>query len=133
MLFCPNLVLSFNFDENLRCEQKHVHGTCTHTLTHAHTHIYTYAYSLTYLYTLVYGPSIEMFCLCLFHRCLKQLGNNHGSLVSILVPEFLSTHPFFMGKEPDVDDPACILGEREGGRGRGREREREREGGGRGD
>ena len=29
-------------------------------------------------------------------------------LVSTLVPEFLSTHPFFMGKEPDVDDPACI-------------------------
>ena len=42
-------------------------------------------------------------------KCLKQLGNNHGSLVSILVPELLSTHPFFMGKEPDVDDPACIL------------------------
>ena len=41
-------------------------------------------------------------------KCLKQLGNNHGSLVSTLVPELLSTHPFFMGKEPDVDDPACI-------------------------
>ena len=47
--------------------------------------------------------------------------------MSILVPELLSTHPFFMGKEPDVDDPACILGgRREGGRGE-RERERERE------
>ena len=48
--------------------------------------------------------------------------------MSILVPELLSTHPFFMGKEPDVDDPACILGEREGKRGEeGRERERERD------
>ena len=54
--------------------------------------------------------------------------------MSILVPELLSTHPFFMGKEPDVDDPACILGGREGkeereegGRERGREGERERE------
>ena len=75
-------------------------------------------------YFRLYG--ISSFC-----RCLKQLGNNHGSLVSILVPELLSTHPFFMGKEPDVDDPACILGGREGkeereegGRERGRERER---------
>jgi hypothetical protein len=61
---------------------------------------------------LVCNPSIEInvFSFC---RCLKQLGNNHGSLVSILVPELLSTHPFFMGKEPDVDDPACILGGRE--------------------
>ena len=42
------------------------------------------------------------------HRCLQQLGRNHGYLVSTLVPELLSTHPFFMGKEPDVDDPACI-------------------------
>ena len=56
--------------------------------------------------------------------------------MSILVPELLSTHPFFMGKEPDVDDPACIHGrEGEGGRegggeggrgGRGRGRESER-------
>ncbi len=45
-------------------------------------------------------------CWC---RCLQQLGSNHGSLVSTLVPELLSTHPFFMGKEPDIDDPACIL------------------------
>ena len=43
------------------------------------------------------------------YRCLQQLGANHGYLVSSLVPELLSTHPFFMGKEPDVDDPACIL------------------------
>ena len=42
------------------------------------------------------------------HRCLQQLGRNHGYLVSTLVPELLSTHTFFMGKEPDVDDPACI-------------------------
>ena len=42
-------------------------------------------------------------------RCLQQLGTHHGSLVSTLVPQLLSTHPFFMGKEPDVDDTACIL------------------------
>ena len=68
-----------------------------------------------------YNLSILPFC-----RCLKQLGNNHGSLVSILVPELLSIHPFFMGKEPDVDDPACIH-ERERERERERVRVRERE------
>lgn len=26
-----------------------------------------------------------------------------------LVPELLSTHPFFDTAEPDMDDPACIL------------------------
>ena len=59
----------------------YIHTTNAHTHTHTHTHT---------------------------HRCLQQLGRNHGYLVSTLVPELLSTHPFFMGKEPDVDDPACI-------------------------
>ena len=42
-------------------------------------------------------------------RCLQSLGGNHGNLLSPLVPKLLSTHPFFMSKEPDMDDPACIL------------------------
>ena len=42
-------------------------------------------------------------------RCLQQLGGNHAHLVATAVPQLLSTHPFFMSKEPDVDDPACIL------------------------
>ncbi|KAL5476193.1 hypothetical protein EMCRGX_G026108 [Ephydatia muelleri] len=44
-------------------------------------------------------------------RCLQRLGGNHGNLLSPLVPKLLSTHPFFMSKEPDMDDPAyiCVL------------------------
>ena len=38
-----------------------------------------------------------------------MIGSNHGDLAAALVPELLSTHPFFMTSEPDVDDPACIL------------------------
>lgn len=38
-----------------------------------------------------------------------MIGGNHGHLAAALVPELLSTHPFFMTAEPDVDDPACIL------------------------
>ena len=38
-----------------------------------------------------------------------MIGSNHGNLAAALVPELLSTHPFFMTSEPDVDDPACIL------------------------
>lgn len=38
-----------------------------------------------------------------------MIGSNHGHLTAALVPELLSTHPFFMTSEPDVDDPACIL------------------------
>ena len=38
-----------------------------------------------------------------------MIGGNHGHLTAALVPELLSTHPFFMTAEPDVDDPACIL------------------------
>ncbi len=51
-------------------------------------------------------PTIPCVLVC---RCLRQLGCNHSSLVSLLVPELLSTHPFFMGKEPDEDDPACEI------------------------
>lgn len=42
-------------------------------------------------------------------RCLKFLGSRHPTLVLPLVPELLSTHPFFDTAEPDMDDPACIL------------------------
>ncbi|CAH2225564.1 integrator complex subunit 4 isoform X1 [Pelobates cultripes] len=42
-------------------------------------------------------------------KCLKFLGSRHPTLVLSLVPELLSTHPFFDTPEPDMDDPACIL------------------------
>ncbi|XP_065887040.1 integrator complex subunit 4-like isoform X2 [Dysidea avara] len=44
-------------------------------------------------------------------KCFKMIGHNHGYLTASLVPELLSTHPFFMTSEPDVDDPAyvCVL------------------------
>jgi len=42
-----------------------------------------------------------------------MIGINHGHLTAALVPELLSTHPFFMTSEPDVDDPACILSSRD--------------------
>lgn len=42
-------------------------------------------------------------------RCLKFLGSRHPTLVLPLVPELLSTHPYFDTPEPDMDDPACIL------------------------
>uniref|UniRef100_H2ZRW4 Integrator complex subunit 4 n=1 Tax=Latimeria chalumnae TaxID=7897 RepID=H2ZRW4_LATCH len=42
-------------------------------------------------------------------KCLKFLGSRHPTLVLPLVPELLSTHPFFDTPEPDMDDPACIL------------------------
>ncbi|XP_019854799.1 PREDICTED: integrator complex subunit 4-like [Amphimedon queenslandica] len=38
--------------------------------------------------------------------CLKQLGLNHAHLVSVLAPELLSIHPYYMSKEPDINDPA---------------------------
>ncbi|CAJ0940379.1 unnamed protein product [Ranitomeya imitator] len=41
-------------------------------------------------------------------KCLKFLGSRHPTLVLSLVPELLSTHPFFDTPEPDMDDPACI-------------------------
>ncbi|KAJ7424824.1 Integrator complex subunit 4 [Pitangus sulphuratus] len=40
-------------------------------------------------------------------KCLKFLGSRHPTLVLPLVPELLSTHPFFDTPEPDMDDPAC--------------------------
>ncbi|KAA8579382.1 hypothetical protein FQN60_016812 [Etheostoma spectabile] len=42
-------------------------------------------------------------------KCLKFLGSRHPTLVLPLVPELLSTHPYFDTPEPDMDDPACIL------------------------
>ena len=42
-------------------------------------------------------------------KCLQNLGNSHSYLVSSLAPELLSAHPYLMTKEPDVNDPACIL------------------------
>ncbi|OWK17340.1 INTS4, partial [Cervus elaphus hippelaphus] len=39
-------------------------------------------------------------------KCLKFLGSRHPTLVLPLVPELLSTHPFFDTAEPDMDDPA---------------------------
>ncbi|NXU04852.1 INT4 protein, partial [Buphagus erythrorhynchus] len=42
-------------------------------------------------------------------KCLKFLGSRHPTLVLPLVPELLSTHPFFDTPEPDMDDPACIF------------------------
>ncbi|XP_043929275.1 integrator complex subunit 4 isoform X2 [Protopterus annectens] len=41
-------------------------------------------------------------------KCLKFLGGRHPTLVLPLVPELLSTHPFFDTPEPDMDDPAYI-------------------------
>ncbi|XP_028400177.1 integrator complex subunit 4-like isoform X2 [Dendronephthya gigantea] len=41
-------------------------------------------------------------------NCLKHLGNQHQNLAVALVPELLSTHPFFATSEPDVDDPAYV-------------------------
>uniref|UniRef100_A0A8C5KY53 Integrator complex subunit 4 n=1 Tax=Jaculus jaculus TaxID=51337 RepID=A0A8C5KY53_JACJA len=41
-------------------------------------------------------------------KCLKFLGSRHPTLVLPLVPELLSTHPFFDTAEPDMDDPAYI-------------------------
>lgn len=41
-------------------------------------------------------------------RCAKYLGSKHKHLASSLVPELLSTHPFFATSEPSVDDPAYV-------------------------
>ncbi|XP_053313893.1 integrator complex subunit 4 isoform X2 [Spea bombifrons] len=41
-------------------------------------------------------------------KCLRFLGSRHPTLVLSLVPELLSTHPFFDTPEPDMDDPAYI-------------------------
>ncbi|KFW65679.1 Integrator complex subunit 4, partial [Pygoscelis adeliae] len=41
-------------------------------------------------------------------KCLKFLGSRHPTLVLPLVPELLSTHPFFDTPEPDMDEPAYI-------------------------
>lgn len=41
-------------------------------------------------------------------KCLKFLGSRHPNLVLPLVPELLSTHPYFDTPEPDMDDPAYI-------------------------
>lgn len=41
-------------------------------------------------------------------KSLKFLGSRHPTLVLPLVPELLSTHPFFDTPEPDMDDPAYI-------------------------
>lgn len=48
-------------------------------------------------------------CVSVVCRCLKFLGERHPTLVLPLVPELLSTHPYFDTPEPDMDDPACIL------------------------
>ena len=36
------------------------------------------------------------------------MGNQHQNIAVSLVPELLSTHPFFATSEPDVDDPAYV-------------------------
>ena len=41
-------------------------------------------------------------------RCAKFLGEKHQHLASSLVPELLSTHPFFATPEPSIDDPAYV-------------------------
>ncbi|XP_053564658.1 integrator complex subunit 4 isoform X2 [Bombina bombina] len=41
-------------------------------------------------------------------KCLRFLGSRHPTLVLSLVPELLSTHPFFDTPEPDMDDPAYV-------------------------
>lgn len=41
-------------------------------------------------------------------KCLKFMGQRHPTLVLPLVPELLSTHPYFDTPEPDMDDPAYI-------------------------
>ncbi|XP_048588029.1 integrator complex subunit 4 isoform X2 [Nematostella vectensis] len=41
-------------------------------------------------------------------RCAQQLGKKHQHLASSLVPELLSTHPYFATAEPSVDDPAYV-------------------------
>ncbi|XP_072316245.1 integrator complex subunit 4 isoform X2 [Eucyclogobius newberryi] len=41
-------------------------------------------------------------------KCLKFMGERHPNLVLPLVPELLSTHPYFDTPEPDMDDPAYI-------------------------
>ncbi|XP_053728703.1 integrator complex subunit 4 isoform X1 [Synchiropus splendidus] len=41
-------------------------------------------------------------------KCLKFVGSRHPTLVLPLVPELLSTHPYFDTPEPDMDDPAYI-------------------------
>uniref|UniRef100_A0A8C8GS82 Integrator complex subunit 4 n=1 Tax=Oncorhynchus tshawytscha TaxID=74940 RepID=A0A8C8GS82_ONCTS len=41
-------------------------------------------------------------------KCLKFLGCRHPTLVLPLVPELLSTHPYFHTPEPDMDGPAYI-------------------------
>lgn len=41
-------------------------------------------------------------------KCLKFMGSRHPTLVLPLVPELLSTHPYFDTPEPDMDDPAYI-------------------------
>lgn len=51
----------------------------------------------------------SVFYFLLSLRCLKFLGSRHPTLVLPLVPELLSTHPYFDTPEPDMDDPACIL------------------------
>lgn len=74
--------------------------------------------SLNVLKSLCYVLSLKKLCIddlmavFIFSfplRCLKFLGSRHPTLVLPLVPELLSTHPYFDTPEPDMDDPACIL------------------------
>jgi integrator complex subunit 4 len=41
-------------------------------------------------------------------NCLKALGVNHAHLVAMLSLELLSLHPYYMSKEPDINDNAYV-------------------------
>jgi integrator complex subunit 4 len=41
---------------------------------------------------------------------MQRIGQFHPELTLPLTPTLLSVHPFFDVAEPDVEDPACILG-----------------------
>ncbi len=61
-------------------------------------------------FSLSSSPILSIIYFFLLHsRCLKFLGARHPTLVLPIVPELLSTHPYFDTPEPDMDDPACIL------------------------
>lgn len=41
--------------------------------------------------------------------CLQKIGQKHPELCMSLAPQLLQDHPFFDSAEKDVEDPACIL------------------------
>ena len=55
-----------------------------------------------------YNTKVKWVTLNFHLRCMKDLGTNHPSFVSSLVPDLFVTHPFYAVPEPMIDDPAHV-------------------------